>query len=131
MVEGIVVQSSCISLPHGYTKGYQYNEGIHVVTSNKISDTCQSKSDTPQDPQSPSCEELEGFVVEYLEETLPSEQHSVFSQHLEFCPACKVYIENYQKTIELSQASLVTNSQHSSIMPESLVQAILASRAKT
>lgn len=128
MAVGIVVHSGGLSLPHILDNDCQYNQGIHVVTSNKYSDPCQSKSDTPLDSESPSCEQLEGFLVEYLDDTLPEEQHSVFSQHLERCPACKNYVNNYQKSIELSQAALGSNSQRSPIMPESLVLAILSSR---
>ena len=78
-----------------------------------------------------TCEELEGFIVNYFDDALPYWQRQKFELHLRLCPCCRRYIENYKQTIALSQAAFddgdLSNCEN---MPEALVQAILTSRNK-
>lgn len=79
-----------------------------------------------------SCQQLEEFVVDFLDDKLPSGQRIIFSSHIDSCPKCEVYLDNYQKTIAVSQAAhkLQGSEGECAKMPEALVQAILASKFK-
>ena len=77
-----------------------------------------------------SCEQLENFIVDFIDEKLPASQRSEFSAHIDYCPKCKVYLENYKKTINASKAVHAQNSNDSD-MPEALVQAILTAKNTT
>ena len=41
-----------------------------------------------------TCEELEEFIVDYIDGSLPESQKRKFEQHLRFCSSCVTYIEN-------------------------------------
>ncbi len=88
-------------------------------------------SATEREPVVLNCEQLEGFVVDYLENSLPVEQHEEFVKHLGQCPDCEQYIKNYQTTIRLTQSVFEEERDCAEDMPEALVRAILASRQKT
>ena len=49
----------------------------------------------------PTCEEVNRFLVDYLEGSLPDKTVSKFKSHLDKCPGCIIYFEQYKKTIEL------------------------------
>lgn len=73
------------------------------------------------------CQALESFIVDYIDGQLPSLQRKAFVDHIKECPPCKVYVTEYQKTIDLGKAAH-TDPEPSSCeqMPEALVQAILS-----
>ena len=48
-----------------------------------------------------TCEEVNRFIVDYLEGNLPDKLRKQFETHLSRCPHCKVYLQQYQLTIEL------------------------------
>ena len=76
-----------------------------------------------------SCKDLEAFIVDYVDETLPARQRKKFEVHLLVCSSCQAYIDNYKQTIELSRAAYDEKDQAScDDMPEDLVNAILKSR---
>ena len=78
-----------------------------------------------------TCKELEGFIVDYLDDSLPDHQRRKFEQHLRFCSSCVRYLENYKKTILLSKTTFNEGyNSNCDDMPEELIQAILASRDK-
>ena len=78
-----------------------------------------------------TCKQLEDFIVDYFDSNLPLEQQQKFTHHLSLCSACVRYIENYEKTIELTQAAFGDSSDIlKTEIPDALVQAILASRLK-
>ncbi len=78
-----------------------------------------------------TCEQLERFIVDYLDSKLPAVQQREFEEHLSHCPACEGYLANYRSSIKLSQAAFKEESDsRCETMPEALVQAILASREK-
>ncbi len=75
-----------------------------------------------------TCRELHDFLAAYLDHELPPEQLSEFERHLRRCPPCVRYLDTYRKTIEICRAA-VAPPVHEPI-PEKLVRAILAARAK-
>jgi anti-sigma factor RsiW len=75
-----------------------------------------------------TCRELEEFIVDYLDGTLPWRQRLVFRIHLFFCRECRDYLASYTHTIALGKAAL---RQTDAPIPEELVRAILAARGRT
>ncbi len=76
-------------------------------------------------PPMVSCQELGGFMVDYLEGTLPKGQRRTFDRHLRLCRDCRRYLEAYKRTINLSQTAC---REPDAPIPEELVKAILAAR---
>lgn len=68
----------------------------------------------------PSCEDCNGFLAEYIDGTLPEETRQQFEKHLNRCPACLTYFEQYKKTIEL------VKEDEDVQIPEQLVEHTLA-----
>ena len=78
-----------------------------------------------------SCEELDDFIVDYLDDALADNQKEKFEQHIRFCSSCIKYLENYKNTIALSKAAFSDDyNPNCDDMPEELIQAIVASRDK-
>jgi anti-sigma factor RsiW len=73
-----------------------------------------------------TCQQLIDFIMSYLENQLPQEERSEFDRHLAVCPSCVNYVKTYERTILLAKAS--ANDPVPEDVPESLVQAILASQ---
>lgn len=76
-----------------------------------------------------TCRELEEFIVEYLEGTLPRRQRIIFKLHLLTCRSCRQYLEAYRRAIAAGRA--VFRDPDEPIpgdVPEDLVRAILAAR---
>jgi anti-sigma factor RsiW len=46
-----------------------------------------------------SCQEVVELVTDYLEETLPADETTLFEQHLNFCDGCVWYLEQMRATI--------------------------------
>lgn len=74
-----------------------------------------------------SCTELEGFIDDYLDGTLPRRQRLVFQIHLFFCRECRDYLDSYRRAIALGKGAF---QQKDTPIPEELVQAILAARGR-
>jgi anti-sigma factor (TIGR02949 family) len=47
-----------------------------------------------------SCQEVVELVTEYLDESLPPEDASLFEQHLNFCEGCVWYVDQLRTTVE-------------------------------
>ncbi len=78
-----------------------------------------------------TCREVTEFFAEYLAGELPPEQHRVFTEHLDGCPACVAYLKSYEETVRLGKAAFSQPDEPvSDDIPEELVQAILAARRK-
>ncbi len=76
-----------------------------------------------------TCEELDGFIDDYLEDMLPARQRRIFDLHLRMCQDCRSYLDNYKKTITLSQAAFrQPQGPIPEDMPDELVKAIVAAR---
>ena len=46
-----------------------------------------------------SCEDVNRFIVEYLEETIPPRTRAKFEAHLEDCANCGSYFDQYLNTV--------------------------------
>ena len=78
-----------------------------------------------------TCAELDAFIVDYLDGTLPKRQRAIFNFHLRMCRVCRIYLESYRKTIEIGRAVFDhAEDAISDDIPEALVHAILAARRK-
>ncbi|MBO6575498.1 MAG: zf-HC2 domain-containing protein [Rhodothermales bacterium] len=51
----------------------------------------------------PSCQELNTFLTDYLEGELPEDTATKYRKHLEKCPPCGAYFDQYQQTIDLAR----------------------------
>jgi anti-sigma factor RsiW len=48
-----------------------------------------------------TCEEFVELVTAYLEGTLPDDQRRSFDEHMELCPGCDRYLDQFRTTIDL------------------------------
>jgi len=46
-----------------------------------------------------TCQEVVELVTDYLERALPSDEATLFEQHLNFCDGCIVYVEQMRSTV--------------------------------
>jgi anti-sigma factor RsiW len=76
-----------------------------------------------------TCEQFVTFLMDYLDEELPSGQRATFEAHLDLCPPCRNYLASYRQTVELGR-SLCRADQDAipDEVPEDLVRAVLAAR---
>jgi anti-sigma factor RsiW len=73
-----------------------------------------------------TCQEFESFIINYLDDSLPSKQRKLFDWHLRICKECRDYLAAYKRTIELGQATF--GDPDESVppdVPEDLIRAIL------
>lgn len=71
-----------------------------------------------------TCQELIGFLTDYLDGQLPLMQRLAFELHLTLCRDCRAYLHNFKTTIAAAKQS----GDKVADMPEDLVKAILNSR---
>ena len=55
----------------------------------------------------PSCQDVNRFLADFLDGELPLETRTRFEQHLDACPACKTYFDQYAETIRLVREDTV------------------------
>ncbi len=48
-----------------------------------------------------SCEDVNQFIIDYLEEMIPPRIRSRFEAHISECPDCGPYFDQYLQTVEL------------------------------
>ena len=78
-----------------------------------------------------TCRDFVEFLSEYLSGELAKLERAEFEAHLAECPACVAYLDSYRKTIQLLKAaSAHPEDQVPEEVPEQLVRAILAARAR-
>ncbi len=51
-----------------------------------------------------TCQELVDLVTDYLEAALPPEKNALFKEHLDACRACRTFLEQMRRTIQLTGA---------------------------
>ena len=73
-----------------------------------------------------SCEEVENFILAYLDNNLSPGTKFKFEFHLKFCKECRDYLVAYRRTIKLSRAAL--EAEELPPLPEDLVKAIMEAR---
>lgn len=49
-----------------------------------------------------SCEDVNRFIVDYLEETIPPQTRDRFEAHLADCPTCGLFFDQYRQTVTLT-----------------------------
>jgi anti-sigma factor RsiW len=78
-----------------------------------------------------TCCRLLAFLMDYLDGGLSAAERAEFEAHLARCPPCVAYLQTYQDAILLCKSAHAENNVPPlEPMPEELVQAILAARAK-
>ena len=78
-----------------------------------------------------TCREFVDFLMDYLDQALPTAQREIFDVHLEACPGCVTYLDTYRETLRLEK-TLCGDDPDAPVpedVPEPLVAAILAARA--
>ncbi len=68
-----------------------------------------------------SCEEVNQFILDYLEGHLSRETARLFEKHVALCPNCGTYVAQYQATI----AMIREQGEAPPDPPEELVEATL------
>ncbi|MEO6259992.1 MAG: zf-HC2 domain-containing protein [Thermoanaerobaculia bacterium] len=83
-------------------------------------------SETSRSSREPyiTCREVIEFIIDYLDGELPSEDLRQFKRHLDVCPSCVAYLQNYEQTLRLAR-----DSHEELDLPEGLVAAVLAARS--
>ena len=80
-----------------------------------------------------TCREFIGFLDDYLSGTQAAEVRSDFESHLSVCSYCVDYLKTYEDSIKLGKCVHCDDEHPGQLppdVPEELVQAILAARAK-
>lgn len=76
-----------------------------------------------------TCQEFIDFLMDYVDDVLPTEQRAQFDEHLSDCPECVNYLASYRATTALGKAAFKpTDSALPTEVPRDLIQAILAAR---
>ncbi|MBT6441751.1 MAG: hypothetical protein HOK61_04925 [Alphaproteobacteria bacterium] len=76
-----------------------------------------------------SCEELETFILDYLDDDLPAPKKRVFERHLKMCQECRDYLAAYCTSLALAkQAVAIDDGIDNTDIPEDLVTAIIEAR---
>lgn len=73
-----------------------------------------------------TCEEVESFIAAYLDEELPPNTRKKFEFHIRFCPECRTYLAEYQRTINIGRKA--AQSDDLLPLPEDLVKAIVEAK---
>ena len=78
-----------------------------------------------------TCGELESFLVDFLDGTLPPATTRRFRLHLWLCADCRAYVRSYEATIALGQTAFDDpNDQPAGNVPEDLLRAVILSRGQ-
>ena len=77
-----------------------------------------------------TCQHVLDYLSDYVDGRLSPEERARFEEHLAICPQCVDYLENFKAT--LAACRDLRDAQYHMLppMPEELVQAILAARAR-
>ncbi|WP_299732128.1 zf-HC2 domain-containing protein [uncultured Tateyamaria sp.] len=75
-----------------------------------------------------NCEEIEGFILDYLEDELPKCQRQPFNVHLAMCKSCRTYLADYKTTLTATAALSNEGDIALEDVPEDLIAAILRPR---
>jgi anti-sigma factor RsiW len=71
-----------------------------------------------------TCQELVGFLSDYVDGLLPPETAHAFQRHLAACPDCEAYLFNFRAAISAGKLAYRATADD---MPPELARAILAS----
>lgn len=76
------------------------------------------------------CRELAEFLMDYVSGDLPAESRTHFEFHLSKCKNCHEYLVQYEITIKAGKLACGELSDEMQAIPDDLVKAVLAARAK-
>jgi hypothetical protein len=71
-----------------------------------------------------TCQEATDFLGDFVAGALAPPVQAHFERHLDLCPNCRVFVDQYQRTIAAGRAAC---SDEAPPLPDELVRAILAS----
>jgi predicted anti-sigma-YlaC factor YlaD len=77
-----------------------------------------------------NCRELSEFLMDYCNGDLPEESRVLFEAHLNKCGNCETYFVQYKVTIKAGQMACDDKGDEIKAIPEDLIKAVLAARAK-
>ena len=77
-----------------------------------------------------TCREVADFLMEYLDGELPPAALAEFERHLECCENCRNYLAHYEAATALGRRAFDDEQADPGNVPEDLIQAILAARAR-
>ena len=77
-----------------------------------------------------TCRDFADFLDSYLARELPSEALARFEHHLSVCPNCQRYLAQYRDAIAFGRTAVGVADTMADDVPEDLVAAILAARAR-
>ena len=78
-----------------------------------------------------ACRDFVEFLDDYLAGSLSADRVAAFDAHLAQCPSCVAYMKTYESSVKMGRAALgFSGDLVPDDVPESLVRAILAARAK-
>ena len=76
-----------------------------------------------------NCRECSEFILRYLEGELAADEHSSFEVHMDRCPPCRRYLDQYKLTVKAGKtACSEADDAGPGDVPEELIRAILQSR---
>lgn len=75
-----------------------------------------------------TCEDVERFLLAYLDGELPWATRVLFRMHIAFCTECKAYIRKYKVARELGQRVMRGDGDDHEDIPEDLIAAIVKAR---
>ena len=76
------------------------------------------------------CRELAEFLYDYVSGDLPQDSRVHFEFHLSKCKNCHAYLVQYELTIKAGKIACDEMSDEMRAIPDDLVKAVLAARAK-
>jgi predicted anti-sigma-YlaC factor YlaD len=56
---------------------------------------------------SPTCRDVNSFLSEYVDGSLPPEMRRRFERHLDMCPDCRTWFDQYEATIRMTREDRV------------------------
>lgn len=77
-----------------------------------------------------NCREISEFLADYLDGELPVRRRRRFDEHLRVCAECVAYVQSFKATVELAKSAYDETDAVTDAVPERLVEAILAARAR-
>ena len=74
-----------------------------------------------------NCREFIDFITRYIEGELSTLERTRFEAHLDVCDECVDYLQSYKTTIAVEAHAFEFREQDLADVPETLIQAVLAS----
>lgn len=76
-----------------------------------------------------TCREFADFIADYMTGELTPAVQAAFERHLDVCINCRRFLKSYEETVKLGKRAFDDeDALLPAVVPEELVQAILAAR---